>query len=171
MNNIPTEDLIPEEKYRLEGEEWRFVGTNYVKNCDNNYMVSSYGRVYNYKEKRFLSVTPAGNYLRVHIRSHDENGKSIDNVKAIQRIMMTSFYPIKNMNEYDVDHIDGCSFNNYIDNLQWLPREDNIKKDNESKYSRSSLMKSNKPIYNLINQNSSLKDKLNKAIKENNKNE
>ena len=166
MSIIPTEDILPEENFRLKGEEWRFINSDYIKNCDNNYIVSSYGRIYNYKENRFLSPTPAGNYLRVHIRSHDENGKSIDNVKSLQRIMMTSFYPIDNMEDYEVDHIDGCSFNNYIENLQWLSREDNIAKDNESKYSRTSLMRSNKPIHNLMIQNNVLKNKLNK--KENN---
>ena len=171
MTNIPTEDILPDVKLRLEGEEWRFVGSNYIKNCDDTYIISSYGRLYNYKEKRLLSASPTGNYLRAHIRSHDENGKSIDNVKQLQRIMMASFFPIDNMDEYEVDHIDGCSFNNYIDNLQWLPREDNIKKDNESKYSRSALMKSNKPIYNLISQNNMLRDKLNKIKKENKENE
>lgn len=171
MTNIPTEDILPEEKFRLKGEEWRFIGTNYIKNCNDCYMVSSYGRVYNYKENRFLSSTPTGNYLRVHIRSHDENGKSIDNSKALHRIMMASFYPIDNMEDYEVDHIDGCSFNNYIDNLQWVSREDNIKKDNESKYSRTSLMKSNKPIYNLISKNITMRDKLNKVEKENSKSE
>ena len=162
MTNIPTEDMLPEENLRLEGEEWRIIGTNYIKNCDDTYIVSSYGRIYNYKEKRFLSPNPAGNYLRVHIRSHDKDGKSIDNVKQLQRIMMTSFYPIDNMENYEVDHIDGCSFNNYLDNLQWLSKDDNIKKDIESNSSRTSLMNSNKPIYNLMLQNNKFKDKLNK---------
>ena len=150
MTNIPTEDMLPEENLRLEGEEWRIIGTNYIKNCDDTYIVSSYGRIYNYKKKRFLSPNPAGNYLRVHIRSHDKDGKSIDN-----------------MENYEVDHIDGCSFNNYLDNLQWLSKDDNIKKDIESNSSRTSLMNSNKPIYNLMLQNNKFKDKLNKIQKEN----
>ena len=58
MSNIPSEDLLPENEFRLEGEEWRFIGTNYIKNCDETYMVSSYGRVYNYKERRFMSPNP-----------------------------------------------------------------------------------------------------------------
>ena len=88
--NIPSDNIIPEEDLRLKGEEWGFVNSDYI-NCDDNYLISSYGRLYNYKEKRFLTPIPNQHHLRVHVRSHDENGKGKDNTKSLHRIMMSGF--------------------------------------------------------------------------------
>lgn len=47
------------------------------------------------------------------------------------RVCLASFYPNKipkNINNYDVDHIDGNHENNYIENLQWITREEHARK-------------------------------------------
>lgn len=110
-------------------EVWKKIDDKYIKGIKDTYLISSYGRVYNWRTEKFLTPIDNSNHLSVHLRSIGNDNKSIDNNANIQRIMMTTFNCIDNFNNYDVDHIDNCSYNNIIDNLQWLTREENIKKE------------------------------------------
>lgn len=128
---------LPEKLF--PNEEWREITDKLIPGIQPYYIVSNYGRVYNWKDERMIAPIESSNHFTSHLRSVDKDGNSIDNTKATQRIMMSEFHPIDNIQNYETDHIDGCSFNNMLDNLQWLTREENIKKELNSTNSRHSL--------------------------------
>ena len=131
-------------------EEWKPVNPNFVKNIvEDTYLVSNYGRIYNKKENRLLTPAISGNHLRVHIRVN-ENGKSKDTTRSLQRVMMTAFYPVENFENLEVDHVDNCSFNNQLSNLQWLSKEENRQKEINFKHGRSKCTKEKESKYNDI---------------------
>ena len=49
------------------------------------------------------------------------------NSKSVHRLVLETFKPYENMNNLDVNHIDGNKLNNHLTNLEWLTRRDNLK--------------------------------------------
>ncbi len=45
---------------------------------------------------------------------------------ALHRVVLLSFDPIDNAEDYTVDHIDGNRSNNKLENLRWATNSDNI---------------------------------------------
>ena len=126
-NNLPAQ-LFPD-------EIWVPVTENALPNIQPWYVVSNYGRVFNFKDSRFIVPSEATHHLYCHFRIF-ENGKSIDGHKTLQRAMMISFNYFPGCENYEVDHIDECSYNNQLFNMQWLTREQNIFKFHNSYYNR-----------------------------------
>ncbi len=91
------------------------------------YLVSNYGRVYNHETGRFMRQHVAENHLYTHIRT-DVNGKSKDKTYATHRLMMLSFKGDEYNGTDEVDHVDGCSYNNFLDNMEFVSREENIRR-------------------------------------------
>ena len=87
-----------------------------------DYGITSCGRVYNFKKSCFLKGRIRKNgYLEYHIQ-----GKYL----LAHRLVAEAYIP--NPNNYDtVDHIDGNKEHNYIKNLQWMTRRDNLKKSKD----------------------------------------
>lgn len=94
-----------------------------IKGYEGLYAVTSCGKVYSYKSKRFLNpYLNTNGYYYVSLMK--------DNVKRqfrIHRLVAEAFIPNPN-NLETVDHIDNCKEHNYVGNLQWLTREDNTSK-------------------------------------------
>lgn len=94
-----------------------------IKGFEGLYAITSCGRVWSYKSKKFL--TPARDrkgYLRVCLY---KEGKG--NVKGIHRLVAETYIPNPE-NLETVDHIDSNKEHNYIGNLQWMTNEDNDRK-------------------------------------------
>lgn len=87
------------------------------------YGVTSCGRVWSYRSNRFLTQQKnAKGYPMVHL-SKDGESRYV----AVHRLVAEHYIP--NPNGYEtVDHIDGNKEHNYINNLQWMTREDNLRK-------------------------------------------
>lgn len=87
------------------------------------YGITSCGRVWSFKRNKFLApnYSRAG-YLRVHLSS-GQNRLLIE----IHRLVALAYIPNPD-NLETVDHIDGNKEHNYINNLQWMTREDNVRK-------------------------------------------
>ena len=49
---------------------------------------------------------------------------------SVHRLILSTFNPIKHMNDYTVDHIDGNIHNNQLINLRWASIEDNLNNSN-----------------------------------------
>lgn len=101
-------------------EEWRQIrGYPHL-------FVSSEGRVWTAIYSRYLRphLTNRG-YLRIAL-SKDKSVKQI----SVHRIVAEAFIPNPE-GLTDVDHIDGDKLNNRVENLQWMSRSDNIRKDGD----------------------------------------
>ena len=94
-----------------------------IKNYEGLYAVTSCGKVWSYKYKKFLKpfYTTKG-YLKVDLC---KNGK----VKQffVHRLVAEAYIPNPD-NLPQVDHIDNDKNHNYINNLQWLTNRNNCRK-------------------------------------------
>ena len=94
------------------------------------YWISTYGRCINNKGIFLKPLEINSGYLVYRLFTGNaikSNGKwrSIYIRKLIHRMVMESFYPFPNMQNYTVNHINGNKFENYIWNLEWLSQRDN----------------------------------------------
>lgn len=89
-----------------------------------NYEVSSEGRIRNKKNGLILKPRPGSNkYLRVSI--YDRTVQKVRD-KAIHRLVADAFFD-GDHDGLDVNHLDGDKTNNFIGNLEWCTRSDNLK--------------------------------------------
>ena len=103
-----------------------------------NYQVSNYGRVRSvdhYQErvskygKRYYNLYKGKILAIKDIRGYKNVGLTLKGkvwTKQIHRLVMTTFKPIPNMEDFQVNHIDGDKSNNKIDNLEWVTPLENI---------------------------------------------
>ena len=94
-----------------------------IKGYEGLYGITSCGKVWSYKRKKFL--TPRANrygYLYVDL---SKNGKAKSYV--IHRLLAEAYIPNPD-NLPQVDHIDNDKTHNYVNNLQWITHRDNNRK-------------------------------------------
>lgn len=102
-----------------------------------NYAISNKGKIISYafsEQGRLLKPQrDAGGYL--HVRLYDgsnkrgtyPNGDSKPKLEKVHRLVLTHFGPKPDTDEYvEVNHIDGNKENNYVTNLEWMTRAQNI---------------------------------------------
>jgi len=89
-----------------------------------NYKVSSNGRVINKNTGKILKPRRGSNgYLRVSL--YDPSVKKQKDL-SIHRLVADTFYDGEH-EHLDVNHIDGCKTNNFVGNLEWCTRSENLK--------------------------------------------
>lgn len=99
-----------------------------IKGYEGLYAITSCGKVWSYRRKKFLSpVKNNDGYLHVHLC---KDGKPKD--FKIHRLVAEAYIPNPD-NLKDVDHINGNKEHNYINNLQWMTHEDNVRKASNKK--------------------------------------
>jgi hypothetical protein len=91
----------------------------------STYAISNYGRVKNIRTGRIMHLCETtGGYLQVCLR---KDGRYYD--KRVHRLVAYAFLPNYyddfEMDELEVNHIDGDKKNNYADNLEWCTRSEN----------------------------------------------
>ena len=88
------------------------------------YAITSCGKVWSFKTNRFLKPNKNNKgYLQVWLT----NGNGYRKTVSIHRLVALAYIPNPN-NLETVDHIDNCKEHNYINNLQWMTREENNSK-------------------------------------------
>ena len=88
------------------------------------YAITSCGKVWSFKTNRFLKPNKNNKgYLQVWLTNGNGYGKTV----SIHRLVALAYIPNPN-NLETVDHIDNCKEHNYINNLQWMTREENNSK-------------------------------------------
>ena len=99
-----------------------------VKNYEGLYAVTSCGKIWSYRSKRFLKPFAGKNgYLKVGLYKDNKKKNFL-----IHRLVALAYIPNPDGLE-TVDHIDGNKEHNYINNLQWMTQKDNAIKGNSKK--------------------------------------
>jgi hypothetical protein len=98
----------------LDGEVFRIL--------DNNYMVSSFGRVFSRRFGKYLNPTVTNRgYMVVNLTTE---GKAKQ--KFVHQLVAICFIPNPD-NKRTIDHIDGNKLNNLVDNLRWATPSENLR--------------------------------------------
>ena len=119
----------------VDDEQWKFL--TFPKFQNNRYLISSWGRIYDAKRCRYLTVHKCDRgYSRVDIEVADKQ-KYVQRTLAerIHRLVALTFYP-NDINE-TVNHKDLDKQNNTTKNLEWLSFKDNMKHAAVSKAMKS----------------------------------
>ena len=110
-------------------EEWKKI---IINNQETFYSVSNQGRIRNDSTGTYLQGSIANNgYRMVHLRYR------IDKNCSVHRLVMKAFKPCDNMDDLQINHIDGNKLNNNIENLEWSTALENMRhsfKNNLQKY-------------------------------------
>ena len=94
-----------------------------VKGYEGLYAVTSCGRVWSYRSKKFLKPKcDKDGYFQVNL---SKNGKA--KRFLIHRLVASAYLPNPD-NLPEVDHIDNDKTHNYLNNLQWITHKDNVRK-------------------------------------------
>lgn len=88
-----------------------------------NYYVQDDGKIFSERTNKILSVQlDKDGYEKVQMMSTD--GKR--HRYSVHRLVLENFNPIENMNEFQVNHIDGNKRNNNLSNLEWATCSENL---------------------------------------------
>ena len=103
----------------LPGEVWQPI-PDY-----DGYQVSSFGRVKriykNGKQRVLKPMLNRNGYLEVCLSKNDKK-----KLFRIHRLVALCFIPNPD-NKPHINHIDGCKFNNFVENLEWVTGSENIR--------------------------------------------
>lgn len=96
-----------------------------MKQIENfsNYGITSCGRIWSYKRKQWCKESESKGYKFCSL--YDDNGNK--RTVLIHRAVALAYLPNPD-NLRTVDHIDGNTSHNYLNNLQWMSDKDNITK-------------------------------------------
>ena len=82
----------------------------------NYYSIDNNGRIFSNFTNSFMSPSKDNNgYLGISLRCYDKKIRRFQ----VHRLVMIIFNPIENMENLQVNHIDGNKQNNNINNLEW----------------------------------------------------
>lgn len=99
-------------------ENWKKIVIN---NQETFYSVSDKGRVRNDSTGTILSGSISNNgYHMVKLR------RRVDKYCSVHRLVMKAFKPVENMDDLQVNHIDGNKLNNNLENLEWSTALENM---------------------------------------------
>ena len=102
-------------KIHFEFERWKW-------NSDYNIYVSNLGNLKNVSGEVIYPKVSENGYMAIS----NYYGKWI----GIHRLVMSTFNPISNESAMTVDHLDHNKRNNKLSNLEWVTREENLKRAN-----------------------------------------
>lgn len=96
----------------------------YSKIKPNLYAIEEDGRVWSKYAKKYMKISlDKDGYSTISLKNN-RNGYSHF---GIHRLLMIAFKPIDNMEDMQVNHIDGNKSNNDLSNLEWVTCEENLK--------------------------------------------
>lgn len=88
------------------------------------YLIDETGKILsNYTDSFMCPSRDNNGYLGVSLRCYDKKLRRFQ----VHRLVMSVFNPIENMENLQVNHIDGNKQNNHINNLEWCTCSENHK--------------------------------------------
>lgn len=97
-------------------------GIRDIPGYEGLYAVTSCGRVWSYRSKKFLKPNK-NNYDYLYIvLSKNGNPKT----KTVHRLVMETYNPCENMKDLQVNHRDENKENNCLNNLEWCTAKYNV---------------------------------------------
>jgi len=103
----------------LDREIWKNI-----EGYDGDYQVSNFGRVKSFKkyrgkdEKILKQLKHIKGYLQIQLSRQ---------TLKVHRLVLETFNPIENMENLQVNHINGIKSNNILENLEWCTPSENMK--------------------------------------------
>jgi len=94
-----------------------------IQDYEGRYQVSSFGRVKNIKTNTIITGSSDHGYYSIHVRP---SKKSKQRRLRVNRLVAVAFVPNPE-NKPEVNHIDGNTKNNNINNLEWVTHSENMK--------------------------------------------
>lgn len=107
----------------LDLELLRPITDDIVQDIAPNYYVSNHGRVYSKVIHDFLKISLDHNGYSV-VNLHLRIGKT--KMCKVHRLVCKAFNPVPNMDNLQVNHINGIKTCNHINNLEWTTAYENI---------------------------------------------
>lgn len=98
----------------LEGEIWVPAYPH-----PEDYEVSNLGRFRNKKTKKIQKGSVINGYVKITMFKNE--------AYRLHRVVLMSFDPVDNAQDFTVDHINGNKLDNKLENLRWCSSEENIK--------------------------------------------
>lgn len=102
----------------------------YIDGELTKYMISDYGKCINTKTNKEVKAWIGKKGTRLYLTLYHHNKA---HTKQVARWMALSFLELPDgvdYSKYDADHIDEDPMNNYLENIQWLTKENNRYKSN-----------------------------------------
>lgn len=93
---------------------------------DMNYIIHDMGYVFSTIRGEFLKPFSDGRRGYEKVKVYDIN--KIPYTVSVHRLVMENFNPIDGMEKYDVDHLNGIKNDNRIENLQWVTKQENVRR-------------------------------------------
>ena len=118
----------------MKNEIWKNI-----KGYNNYYSASNLGRVKSKKRyieqhskfgNTFMRYIPEKYLSLKDIRGYKNVGLSLNGkvkTEQLHRLILKTFYPCDNMDNLQVNHIDGSKENNNLENLEWVSASENMK--------------------------------------------
>lgn len=117
-------NVLPDINEALEPERWEFIKIDDHPEILHQYTISTYGRVYNYYDNKFVAprvLESTNKYLNVSVRLQNGGMKTLD----IHRLMLITFLPNVFYRSLVCNHKDGIKCHNWIWNLEWTTNKEN----------------------------------------------
>ena len=110
-----------------EDEVWLPITNQSVPGIKPYYSISNYGRVFSNHINQIMSTSNDGDdYELISLRVY--NGSV---TCKIHRLVMMTFKYFPGCEQYEVDHIDGYHYHNWVWNLDWVTGKENVQRSVE----------------------------------------